>query len=132
MIAYTAVAAAAAPSRFLAEGHDNLFMAPGPGCTMLQWSEARTKLMVRRDGLGSAVSALLIHSHSSHTSLFTHHYSKVPSGLSRATNEDFDAAPSGAVMTPHDGSASIHGDEVTAILADELGNALWTGECVDR
>ena len=90
--------------------------------------------MVRKEGSGFA-SALHLHSHSSHTSIFTHH-SKVPSGLSRATNEDFDAAPSGAVMTPHDGSASSNslssgtpppGDDVSTILADELGNALWTG-----
>ena len=34
--------------RFLAAGHDSLFMAPGSGCTMLQWAEARTNLVVSR------------------------------------------------------------------------------------
>ena len=50
----------------------------------------------------------------------------MPRGLSRATHEDFDAAPSGAVLSPNEGSGS--GDEVTAILADEQTNTLWTGE----
>ena len=51
--------------------------------------------------------------------------SQVPRGLSRATHEDFDAAPSGAVLSPNEGGGS--GDEVTAMLADEQTNTLWTG-----
>ena len=37
----------AIPPRLLAAGHDNLFMAPcGGGCALIQWAEARTRLVV--------------------------------------------------------------------------------------
>ena len=48
----------------------------------------------------------------------------MPKGLTRATQEDFDAAPSGAVPLSADGGT---GDVVTAILTDELSGTLLTG-----
>lgn len=46
----------------------------------------------------------------------------VPVGLQRATSEDADAAPSGAVPLPDTGV-----EEVTSVHVDELASTLWTG-----
>ena len=44
---------AAVSPRFLAAGHESLFLAPCVGgCAMLQWADARERLVVSKEGEG--------------------------------------------------------------------------------